>query len=143
MRNLSSMLVLATTLVAAGACRTSPAAAGAAGASGGAMAMAMPAEVTAANIALGDSLFNNGSCQRCHGKGGVGGARGPVLNDGEWLHVSGGAFDGIVALIKSGVPKAALKDTTRFPMNPRGGPMRLTDPQVNAVAAYVYSLTHK
>ena len=42
---------------------------------GGPRQPARPALVTAANVALGDSLFNSGSCQRCHGKGGVGGAR--------------------------------------------------------------------
>ena len=103
----------------------------------------MPAGVTAQMITLGDSLFNNGACQRCHGKLGVGAANGPALNDATWLQISG-SYDEIVKVITTGVPRAAIKDSThRFQMNPRGGPMNLTDDQVKAVAAYVYSLSHK
>ncbi len=43
-----------------------------------------------------------------------------------------------------GVPATAIKDSThKFPMGARGGRMNLTDPQVKAVAAYVYSLSRK
>ena len=102
---------------------------------------AVPAAVTAANIALGDSIFHTGSCQRCHGQKGVGGQNGPSLVAGVWLQ-STGKFDEIVATITTGVPRTALKDQTRrFPMNPRGGPMNLTDDQVKTVAAYVYSIS--
>ncbi len=102
---------------------------------------AVPAAVTAANIAIGDSIFHAGSCQRCHGQKGVGGQNGPSLVAGQWLQ-STGKFEEIVATITNGVPRTALKDQTRrFPMNPRGGPMNLTDEQVKAVAAYVYSIS--
>jgi mono/diheme cytochrome c family protein len=102
---------------------------------------AVPAAVTAANIAIGDSIFHSGGCQRCHGQKGVGGQNGPSLVAGVWLH-STGKFDEIVATITNGVPRTALKDQTRrFPMNPRGGPMNLTDDQVKTVAAYVYSIS--
>ena len=102
---------------------------------------AVPAAVTAANLALGDSIFHTGSCQRCHGQKGVGGQNGPSLVAGVWLQ-STGKFDEIVATITTGVPRTALKDQTRrFPMNPRGGPMNLTDDQVKSVAAYVYSIS--
>lgn len=103
-----------------------------------------PALVTAANVALGDSLFNNGSCQRCHGKGGIGAANAPVLDGKKWVQLKTGSYDEIVKIITEGVPQAAIKDPKhRFNMRARGGPMNLTDPQVKAVAAYVWTLTHK
>ena len=103
----------------------------------------MPAGVTPASIAMGDSIFNGtgAPCQRCHGQKGVGGQNGPSLVAGPWLH-STGKYEEIVSTITTGVPRTALKDQTRrFPMNPRGGPMNLTDDQVKAVAAYVYSIS--
>lgn len=110
----------------------------------GASAMAMPADVTPSNIALGDSLFNNGGCMRCHGAKGVGAANGPALNDAQWVQLKTGSYDEIVGIITSGVPAANIKDPTRKnPMGARGGRMALTDPQIKAVAAYVYSISRK
>jgi mono/diheme cytochrome c family protein len=107
-------------------------------------APAKPAAVTPANIAMGDSLFNNGSCQRCHGKGGIGAANAPALDGKKWLQLTTGSFDEIVAVITTGVPAEKIKDPThRNAMRARGGPMNLTDPQIQALAAYVYTLTHK
>ena len=105
---------------------------------------AKPAAVTAANVALGDSLFNTGSCQNCHGKLGVGAANAPALNGKKWLQLKTGSFEEIVGIITTGVPLTAVKDSThKRAMNPRGGRANLTDPQITAVAAYVYTLTHK
>jgi mono/diheme cytochrome c family protein len=107
-------------------------------------APAKPAAVTPANIALGDSLFNNGGCFNCHGKGGIGAANAPALNGQKWLQLSTGSFDEIVGIIVSGVPVDKIKDPThKRAMGARGGRMALTDPQIQAVAAYVYTLTHK
>jgi mono/diheme cytochrome c family protein len=103
-----------------------------------------PALVTQANVALGDSLFNTGSCQRCHGKGGVGAANAPTLDGRKWLQLKKGSYDEIVKIITDGVPQSAIKNPAhKFAMRARGGPMNLTDPQVQAVAAYVWTLTHK
>jgi len=100
-----------------------------------------PVDVTPARIALGDSLYHNGACQRCHGATAGGAQNGPSLIAGPWLH-STGKYEEIVATITNGVPRTALKDQTRrFPMNPRGGPMNLDDEQVKALAAYVYSIS--
>jgi mono/diheme cytochrome c family protein len=105
---------------------------------------AKPAAVTPANIAMGDSLFNNGSCARCHGKMGAGAANAPALTGVKWLQLKTGSFEEIVGIITSGVPAANIKDPThKNPMGARGGRMALTDPQIQAVAAYVYTLTHK
>ncbi len=107
-------------------------------------AVRRPPLVTKANVALGDSLFNTGACQRCHGKGGVGAANAPALDGKKWLQLKAGSYDEIVTIITEGVAQTAIKDTShRFAMRARGGPMNLTDPQVQAVAAYVWTLTHK
>ena len=156
-RTFSSALLapLAFALVATGCARTAstdgaatasapastPAAAPAVAAAPGAAAVRLPAGVTPAMVALGDSLFNAGSCQRCHGQKGVGARNAPSLLEGPWQHHKG-TYAEIVATITTGIPKTAFKDTTRpFAMNPRGGPMNLTDDQVKAVAAYVFTIT--
>jgi mono/diheme cytochrome c family protein len=104
----------------------------------------LPPGVTAEMIALGDSIFNTASCQRCHGKGAVGATNAPSLIRTTWDHGSG-SIDDIAKTIISGVPKEEQKDKTRpFAMRPRGGVVpALADDQVRAVAAYVYSLNHK
>lgn len=113
-------------------------------ANGNAKTSARPAAVTAENIALGDSLFNTGACQRCHGKGGIGANNAPALDGKAWLQLKTGSFEEIVALITNGVAASDIKVAThKFAMRARGGPMNLTDPQVQAVAAYVYTLSHK
>lgn len=110
-----------------------------AGAAPAAMRGPSPDELAA--IARGDSLFNAGACQRCHGQKGVGAPNGPSLVSGPWLHVDGSQAQ-IAALITAGVPREALKDTTRrFAMRARGGPMNLTDAQVQDLAAYVVSIS--
>ena len=154
MRRLQLGLTLCSTLVVLAACggssassgsqTPSPAGGGAAARNAPPAAPAKPAAVTPANIARGDSLFNNGSCQRCHGKGGIGGTNGPVLDGKKWVQLTTGGFDEIVGIITTGVPVEKIKDPTRRnAMRARGGPMNLTDPQIQALAAYVYTLTHK
>jgi mono/diheme cytochrome c family protein len=137
---------LAPALLALGACRGSTQQAGStapAAGSGAAAAAAWPAEATPAAIALGDSLFNNGGCRNCHGTGGVGGQNGPALNDREWVQLKSGSFSEIVGIITTGVPLEKIVDKSRTrAMGARGGRMNLTDAQITAVAAYVYSLSH-
>lgn len=101
---------------------------------------AMPGGVTPIMLALGDSLFAAGSCQRCHGVAGVGGQNGPPLTTGPWLQADG-TFEGIVRVITEGVPQEKLKNSARRPMRGRGGPMELDDARVRAVAGYVYSIS--
>jgi mono/diheme cytochrome c family protein len=106
-------------------------------------APAKPAAVTAANVALGDSLFNNAGCQRCHGMKGVGAANAPALDGKKWLQLKTGSFEEIVGIITTGVPATAIKDPShRNPMGARGGRAALTDAQIQAVAAYVWMLSH-
>ena len=67
------------------------------------------------------------------------GAVGPNLTDAEWIH-SDGSYDAIVKQITTGVPKEESKSGIAMP--PKGG-STITDDEVKAVAAYVYSLGHK
>lgn len=98
-----------------------------------------PAAVTAAAIAQGDSLFHTtGNCYACHGANAQG-AVGPNLTDAEWIH-SDGSYDAIVKQINVGVTAEQAK--SKIPMPPKGG-ATITDDQVKAIAAYVYSLSHK
>jgi mono/diheme cytochrome c family protein len=100
---------------------------------------AAPAGVTPAAIAQGDSIFHkDGLCYACHGTNAQG-AVGPSLTDAEWLH-GDGSYDFIVATVTSGIP--AEKAKKGIPMPPKGG-SSITADQVKAVAAYVYSLSHK
>ncbi len=118
-----------------------PAANGAAVAAKAAPVAKLPAAVTPAMIALGDSIFNNGSCQRCHGKGGIGAANAPAFKGITWQH-GNGTFEGIVNTIVAGVPATEIKDPShKFPMGARGGRMPLTDDQIKAVAAYVFTIS--
>ena len=93
-------------------------------------------------IALGDSIFHGqvagGTCTACHGQDAKGTAVAPNLTDSEWLN-GDGSYDFIVKTITNGVPQPKQHPA---PMPPKGG-ASLTDDQVKAAAAYVYSLSHK
>jgi mono/diheme cytochrome c family protein len=105
------------------------------------IASAVPPGVTPATIAMGDSIFKKGSCQRCHGMDAKGTPRGPDLTDGTWSQITG-TYSEIVDIITTGVPKAKIKMAgAPFGMNARGG-NNLTDEQIRAVAAYVHGLSH-
>jgi mono/diheme cytochrome c family protein len=97
-------------------------------------------------IALGDSIYHAATCQRCHGAQAQGATNGPKLTGPTFLHINGtGSYGDFLRVIMSGVPADSIKDAShRLPMRPRGGGQTpLTDDQVKAVAAYVYSLSHK
>jgi mono/diheme cytochrome c family protein len=99
----------------------------------------LPAGVTAEMVAEGNTLFHSGQgiCFTCHGQNGTGvTGLGPALNDAEWLH-SDGSYDAIVAQIMKGVTATESKSGVAMPA--KGG-SAITDEQVKAVAAYVYSL---
>ncbi|MEE9207630.1 MAG: c-type cytochrome [Gemmatimonadota bacterium] len=94
-------------------------------------------------IEEGSGLYHQGTCTFCHAVAGRGsGTRAPDLSDVEWLHGEGD-FDGIQTTIMWGVKRSEWKATTprRFQMNPSGG-MNLTRPQLAAMTAYVWSLSH-
>jgi mono/diheme cytochrome c family protein len=137
-----SLVLLSSALVVAACHRGSPNQSPGSG-GGAAQRAATPAAVTPANVALGDSLFNSGGCMRCHGAKGIGAPNGPALNDAQWIQLKNGTFDEIALIITTGVPATAIKDPAhKNAMPARGGRMNLTEPQIQAVAAYVYTLSH-
>jgi mono/diheme cytochrome c family protein len=90
-------------------------------------------------IARGDAVYHGaGNCYACHGSNATGSV-GPDLTDSEWVH-SKGTYEDIVAQINSGVAKEQSKSGILMP--PKGGGA-ISDDDVKAVAAYVYSLRQK
>lgn len=90
-------------------------------------------------IAQGDAVFHGpGNCYACHGSKGEG-LVGPSLTDSEWIHSKGTLAD-IEAQILNGVTKEESK--SGIPMPPKGG-STISDEDVKALAAYVYSLSKK
>ncbi len=106
-------------------------------------APAMPAGVTDSSIAEGKALFMaaTSNCTRCHGPDGTGGTRGPNLMDSVWVH-NDGSPSGIAHTIMTGVPASEMKGQYQFPMAPKGR-ANITDAQVNAIASYLWSASHK
>ena len=100
-----------------------------------------PAAIKVAMIALGDSIFHGqvaaGNCMACHGLDAKGTQLAPDLTDANWLN-GDGSFRFIITTIITGV--AAPKQHPA-PMPPMGG-ASLSPAQMEAVAAYVYSLSH-
>lgn len=97
----------------------------------------LPPGVTPAMIVAGRSYFQGeGFCRTCHGSDARGGI-GPNLTDRVWLH-GRGSYPEIVARVLKGVPSDSSQ--TGVIMPPRGG-SGLTEEQVRAVAAYVWSLS--
>jgi len=99
--------------------------------------MDFPEGVTAAMVAEGEAVFTGGGiCFTCHMAGGVGGPAAPNLTDDEWLNIEG-SYESIVQNIMTGV-----LEPKEFPglMPPKGG-APITDEEVAAVAAYVWTLS--
>jgi mono/diheme cytochrome c family protein len=101
----------------------------------------LPTGVTQEMVDKGKAIFTGaGNCYACHGQNAQG-MLGPTTNltDATWVH-SDGSYPQIAEYIKHGVTKEQSK--SGIPMPPRGG-SKITDDEVNLVAAYVYSLSHK
>ena len=98
----------------------------------------LPDGVTAAMVTAGEALFaKEGACYTCHGPEGAGTGLAPNLGDDVWLH-SDGSFSALVTQITDGVPQP--KESI-IPMLPKGG-AQITDEQITAIAAYVWSISH-
>ena len=106
-----------------------------------AAAAALPAGATAEQLALGAAVFTGraagGTCAGCHGTSGGGTSMGPSLSSGTWAW-SDGSLEGIEATIRKGVAKPK---NHRGAMPPMGG-SNLSQPELDAVAVYVWSLGH-
>ncbi|HET7584895.1 MAG TPA: c-type cytochrome [Gemmatimonadaceae bacterium] len=98
-------------------------------------------QITPQMIAEGDSIFHgqlaNGLCTTCHGQDAKGTQLAPDLTDNTWLN-GDGSLGFIVNTVTNGVPTPKQHPG---PMPPMGG-SSFTQPQIQAVAAYVYSLSH-
>ena len=100
-----------------------------------------PSGFTPAAITEGDNRVDGpGRCMACHGQDAKGMPNmGADLTDQKWLH-SKGTYDDIVKQVMTGV--SAKESTNGTVMPPKGGG-GMSDDQVKAVAAYVWSLSHK
>ena len=95
----------------------------------------------AALVAQGQTAYASSVCVSCHGAQGQGTPLAPAFTDDEWLVVTPGPnlVADVANVIKTGVP--VPKDPSHVaPMPPYGG-IPLSDDQVNALAAYVVSLS--
>ena len=123
-----------------GAPGAAPSGAAPAGGAAAPMAANLPAGVTQEMVTQGQQIFHgNGICFTCHGQNGQGAPPlGPNLTDSEWLWITPGpdAYEQLVQQITTGTPQPKQHQA---PMPPKGG-AQLSEEQVRAVAAYVYSL---
>lgn len=98
----------------------------------------LPPGVTRAMVERGSVVFEqDGVCSTCHGAH-ADGTIGPDLTDGDWWHAKGSYLE-IMRQILIGVPAGFSVRGVAMP--PRGG-SSISDADVQAVAAYVWSLSH-
>ncbi len=102
----------------------------------------VPTGATKDEVSLGDRIFHgevaDGTCAGCHGSDAKGSPQAPSLVNGNW-NFGDGSLKAITQTIANGVPKP---HNYSDPMPPRGG-APLSDADVNAVAAYVWAISHR
>lgn len=101
----------------------------------------LPEGVTMEMVNQGRDIYGGaGLCHVCHGaEGGGMPGQGANLTDSEWIH-SDGSYEGIIQTVMNGVD--ASVSTSGTAMAPKGG-SGISDDQVKAVAAYVYTLSRR
>jgi mono/diheme cytochrome c family protein len=100
-------------------------------------AVELPAGVTQEMVSQGQQLYaGQAICYTCHGGAGEGSVLGPALQDQDWIHIDG-SFESIANIIRTGVPSPQQYPGTMPPM----GGTQLSDEQIQAIAAYVYSIS--
>ncbi len=99
----------------------------------------LPEGVTQAMIEEGKEIYSGaGICASCHGPDGEGVPNlGNNLTDDEWLHIDG-SYESIVQNILNGVTAEESNSGAAMPVN---GGTDISDEQVRAVAAYVWTLS--
>ena len=109
---------------------------------GAAANLPVPEGATREMVALGERIYRGqvggAACTGCHGGSGEGTPLGPDLLGKKWLW-SDGSYAGITKTITEGVSQPKQY---RSPMPPLGG-AQLTPQQVSALAAYVWSISHR
>lgn len=99
----------------------------------------LPEGVTPEMVGQGRSIFTGvGLCHTCHLADGTGGPLAPDLTDSQWLNTDG-TYEAIVNLVLTGVPQP--KEHPGI-MLPKGG-STISDEEVRAVAAYVWTLSRR
>ena len=99
-----------------------------------------PGDFTDAMVQEGQQIYAGaGICAACHGPDATG-AIGPNLTDAEWL-IGDGEYEQLVTQILEGVSAADATNPLGAIMPPKGG-AAITEAQVRAVAAYVWTLSH-
>ena len=100
---------------------------------------ALPSNVTQAMVQRGDVLFHGeGKCFKCHGNDAKGTPKAPgLVAPKRWINV-GGNYEQIVQVVTDGVPEPKEHQA---PM-PAKGKANLSDDDVRAVSAYVWSISH-
>ena len=105
-------------------------------------AVPVPEGATPEMVLLGEPIYRGqvggATCTGCHGESGQGTPLGPDLTGKKWLW-SDGSYAGIAKTITEGAPQPKQY---RSPMPALGG-AQLTREQASALAAYVWSLSHK
>ncbi len=97
----------------------------------------LPEGVTVAMAREGQDIFHGeGVCVTCHLRQGAGGPLAPDLTDDVWLNIDG-EYESIVNIVTTGVPQPIEHPGQ---MLARAG-TAITDDQIRAVAAYVYTLS--
>jgi mono/diheme cytochrome c family protein len=94
-----------------------------------------PQGATPEMVSQGQQVFSTTTCYTCHGADAKGTPLAPNLTDSEWLH-GDGTYQSIIKTVTDGVP---TPKNAPGPMLPKGG-APLTDEQIRAVSAYVWSL---
>lgn len=103
---------------------------------------ALPPGFTSEQVALGSRIYRgverSGTCQGCHGPDGKGSTIGPPLTGPDWLW-GDGSVPAIAKAIREGIA-----EPKKYPSGmPALGGSPLSDSDVNAVAAYVWTLGQK
>lgn len=102
----------------------------------------LPEGATHEMVVLGERIYRGqeggATCTGCHGANGQGSVLGPALTGSKWMW-SDGSYAGIKKTIIDGVPQPKQY---RSPMPAMGG-AQLTPEQASAVAAYVWTLSHR
>jgi len=100
----------------------------------------LPPGVTQERITMGGQLFQSEGCVTCHGADGKGKpGMTSDLTDGAWKFAGEGGFETLAKTVQEGLTS---DKTGGMPM-PAASTRDLTDEQVNALAAYVWSLNQK
>ncbi len=89
-------------------------------------------------LARGREVFTgSANCRSCHGEEARGTEDGPDLTDDRWI-LGSGTYAEILERVRHGMPR---RESSTGRVMPMGGWSAVSDDDLNAVAAYVWSLT--